>query len=114
MDWTLKTDNGVQLAEVLNFTPAMERTKIMTRLYDGSYNVQTVGDPANYAEATILVDSMSRLRAVNEAEALCALLTLRYMDVDYYGYIDAAPGWKPVVRGSVYTASIKFLVVAPV
>lgn len=112
MDWTLKTSAGVQLAEVQNFTPAKERTKIVTKLYDGSYNVQTVGDPTDYAEATICVTSLSDLRAVNEAEALCALLTLRYRDVDYYGYIEAAPSWKPVLRGSVYTASIKFLVVS--
>jgi hypothetical protein len=111
MDWTIKTEAGVELADVLNFTPAKERTKIVTKLYDGSYNVQTVGDPTDYADATICVESMSALRAVNESEASCVLLTLRYRDVDYYGYICDEPKWKPVLQGSVYTASIKFLVV---
>lgn len=110
MDWTLKTEAGVEIAQVLNFTPALERTKIETRLYDGSYNVQTIGAVGFKPTATLLVDSMDKLRAVNAAEAECAVLTLRYRDTDYVGYISGQPSWSPVIRGSVYTAAVKFMV----
>lgn len=110
MSWKLTTENGTELAKVLNFTPALDRAKILSRLYDGSYLAQTVGTPAHRPAATILVESMDALRAVNEAEASCALLRLTYRDETVTGYIVDAPKWSPVIRGSVYTASIVFAV----
>lgn len=110
MDWALKNSAGLELGRVLNYTPGLERVKIVTRLYDGSYNVQTVGVANETAVATVLVTDMSALRAVNLAEASGELLTLKYRDTDYTGYLDAKPSWKPIIAGSVYTASLRFLV----
>lgn len=114
MSWNLTTEAGTELAKVLNFTPALDRAKILTRLYNGDYMAQTVGTPAKRPSATILVDSMDALRAVNEAEASCALLKLRYKETVYTGYIVDTPKWTAVIRGSVYTASISFAVMSEV
>ena len=69
MSWTLTTAAGDELAKVLNFTPALERTKILTRLYDGSYLAQTVGFPSPRPTANIVAESMTALEAVTEAGA---------------------------------------------
>lgn len=108
MSWNLTTENGAELAKVLNFTPALDRAKIMNRLYGGGYLVQTIGTPSQRPAATILVETMDALRAVNEAEASGAMLRLTYRETTYIGYIVDAPKWTPVVRGSVYTAPITF------
>lgn len=110
MNWTLKTQAGTELAKVLNFTPALDRVKILTRLYGGGYLAQTVGEPAQRPTATILVESMTQLRAVNEAEASCAMLQLTYRGKIYTGYLVDAPKWTSVIRGSVYTAPVTFAV----
>ena len=110
MNWNLTTEAGAELAKVLNFTPALDRTKLISKLYGGSYLAQTVGDPALRPTVNILVDSMANLKAVNAAEAACTLLRLTYSGTVYIGYIAAAPKWTPVIRGSVYTASIEFAV----
>lgn len=107
MDWHLDKD-GTELARVLNFTPAAERAKVFTRLLDGSCLAQTIGDVTERAAVTLLVNSMEQLRAVNRAEAECALLTLRYRGTDYQGYLVDKPKWTPVIRGSVYTGAVTF------
>ena len=114
MNWNLTTEAGVELAKVLNFTPALDRTKILSKLYDGSYLVQTVGDPAKRPAATLLVENMAQLRAVNEAEAPSAVLRLTYSGTVYIGCIVAAPKWTAVIRGRVYTAPIEFVVLEEV
>ena len=35
MSWNLTNQSGDELAKVLNFTPALDRTKIITKLYGG-------------------------------------------------------------------------------
>ena len=112
MSWTLSTEAGVELAKVLNFTPALERTKILTRLYGGAYLAQTVGQPSERPTANIVVESMAALESVNEAEASCALLRLSYAGKIYTGYIAAAPKWTPIIRGRVYSAAIQLAVEA--
>lgn len=114
MSWNLCTAGGTELAKVLNFTPALERTKILTKLYGGGYLAQTVGEPSQRPTATILVDSLDALRDVNDAEASCALLDLTYREKKYTGYIVDAPKWAAVIRGSVYTAPITFAVLEEV
>ena len=116
MSWTIKNADGEELAKVLNFTPALDRAKILTRLYDGSYLAQTVGQPSKRPALNILVESMDALRAVEAAEAGCALLTVTYQDTEYIGYLVDAPKWTPVIRGRVYTAPVNFAVMeeAPV
>lgn len=110
MSWTLTTAAGDELAKVLNFTPALERVKILTRLYDGSYLAQTVGEPSSRPTANIVVESMEALEAVNLAEATCEELRLHYNGKIYTGYIVAAPKWTPIIRGSVYSASVQLAV----
>lgn len=112
MSWNLTTQNGTELAKVLNFTPALDRAKILTRLYGGEYLAQTIGTPAQKPAVTILVDGLAALRAVNEAEATCALLKLTYREKLYTGYIVDVPKWTPVIRGKVYTAPITFAVMS--
>ena len=114
MSWNLSTGAGTELAKVLNFTPALERSKIMSKLYGGGYLAQTVGVPSERPAATILVENMAQLRAVNDAEANCAVLRLTYSGVVYIGYIFDKPKWTPVIRGRVYTAPIEFAVLEEV
>ena len=114
MSWNLTNQSGDELAKVLNFTPALDRTKIITKLYGGKYLAQTVGTPAQRPTATILVESLAELRAVNEAEAACTPLRLTYRETVYIGYIIAAPKWTPVIRGRVYTAPVEFAVLEEV
>ena len=110
-DWTLKTSSGVEIASVMNFTPASDRTKILTRLYNGQYLAQTIGQVMQRPSVTLLVDSQDKLAAVNAAEAECAVLTLHYKDRDYTGYIVSPPRWTPLERGSIYRATIEFAVI---
>lgn len=108
MNWTLSTLAGEELAKVLNFTPALDRTKIVSRLFGGGYLVQTVGTPSQRPTVNILVDSMDALRAVNAAEAAGAELRITYNGATYTGFIMAAPKWTPIIRGRVYSAPIEF------
>ena len=110
MSWNLITAGGEELAKVLTFTPALDRAKIVSRLMGGGWLMQTIGTPAPRATANILVDSMDKLRAVNEAEAACTPLRLTYRDTVCTGVIFAAPKWTPVIRGSVYTAPVEFYI----
>lgn len=114
MSWILTTEGGDELAKVLNFTPALDRTKIITKLYGGGYLAQTVGTPAKRPTVNILVDSMELLRAVEAAEAACTRLRLTYRETTYVGYIFDKPKWSPVIRGRVYTAPIEFAVLEEV
>lgn len=114
MSWNLSTPEGEELAKVLNFTPALDRVKNVTRLYGGAYLAQTFGTPAQRPTVNILVETMDALRAVNEAEAACTVLDLTYNGTTYQGYIYAAPKWTPVIRGRVYTAPIEFCVTGEV
>ena len=108
MSWTLSTTAGEELAKVLNFTPALDRAKITSRLYGGGYLVQTVGTPTQRPAVNIVVESMDALRAVNAAEAAGALVDVTYRGTTYRGLIMAQPKWTPIIRGSVYSAPIDF------
>ena len=110
----MTTAGGEELAKVLNFTPALDRTKIISKLYGGGYLMQTVGTPAQRPTVTILVDTMEKLRAVEAAEAACTQLRVSYGGMIYVGCIYAAPKWTPVIRGRVYTAAVEFAVLEEV
>lgn len=111
VNWRLKTLDDVELAEVLNFTPASDRTKIETRLYNGTYQVQTIGAINLKPKITVLVRTIEQLEAVNEAEASCELLTLTYLNRTYTGYLSGQPSWEPALRGSHYVAQMDFMVI---
>ena len=110
-DWKLSLD-GVNIAQVMNFTAATERTKVLTRLYNGEYLAQTIGQTTQRPSITIRVDSQAELEAVNEAEATCAVLTLTYKDKIYTGYIVDKPSWSPMIRGKVYKTTVEFAVIS--
>lgn len=106
--WYLQK-NGVKIAGILSFLPATEGNKIVSRLYDGTYHVQTIGTPAECADINIVVTSQDMLRVVNAAEAAGDILIAHYKGVDYAGYIENRVSWQHIARGQVYTGSLRFL-----
>lgn len=97
------------IADVLTFVPGLERTKIITRLYDGSRHVQTIGITAPYANVEIFA-YQETISLLNAAEAQAELLRLVYKETAYFGYIEAPISWNAAIKGMAYTASIKFLI----
>lgn len=110
LNWSMR-NGGAILARVLNFGLKLERTKIVSRLYNGAYHVQTVGNAAQYADVTIYVDSPLKRDAVTEAEAQANLLTIEYRDETYSGYIQDVVVWTPVRTGKSYTGTLRFILV---
>ena len=108
----MTTQGGVELAQVLNFTPAMERVKLLTKLYNGQFLAQTLGEPQKQPTVTILVEDMDSLDAINQIEASCEVVRVRYRDKIYSGYIVDAPNWDARIRGRAYTAEIKLAVLS--
>jgi hypothetical protein len=97
-------------AAVINsFMLRSEGTKIISRLYDGTYHVQSIGTPAEYADMQITVDSLDGLRSLDQAAARADLLVACYRDVDYVGAVRGDIRWTPVIRGRVYQGACQFV-----
>lgn len=98
-----------KLADVLTFVHRLEQTKIISRLYDGSRHIQSIGAPARYADVEIFAYKAT-LDAMNLAEAQAELLKLTYCGDVYLGYIEAPIDWDPIIKGYAYKGKIKFLI----
>ena len=101
--------NGNKIADVLTFIQGLDQTKIISRLYDGSVQIQTVGTPISYADVEIFVYS-DTMDDVNTAEVQANLLRISYKDIIYSGYIESPVDWEPIIKGNSYRGKIKFLI----
>lgn len=107
-NWKLR-DGVKKLAAVQTFAKNIEQEKIITKALDGSIYIQTIGTGVQTADITIFAASRKERDAVNEAEAMGTLVNVLYRDTTYYGYIESAPEWSPVIEGRRYTANLKLL-----
>lgn len=99
-----------RLAAVQTCATNIEQTKVVSKALDGSVYIQTIGAGTLTADVDVHVSSREDREAVNRAEAEGALVNVLYRERRYYGYIEAAPAWTPVVPGRSYAASVKLLV----
>lgn len=99
-----------ELATIQSFIPGKDGNVVMTKLYDGSYNVQTVGDAADTAAITMWCRGYGAFNAINNAHAFGAVLIARWRGIEYSGYLKAAPNWKAEVAGEVWSAKVTMLV----
>ena len=106
----LQTSGGDRLCEIVSSYESLERTKIASRLYNGGYLMQTVGNPTRILNLHIRAWSDAERDAVNEAEAACAVIAAKFPASTLPGYILDAPGWNIIVNGSIYEADVKFVV----
>lgn len=108
MIWTLK-QSGATIARVLSCAADMDATKIVSKLYNGSWHVQTVGAARGVLSLQLYVDSRAARDTVNAAAAQAAVLTVAYRDSTYTGIIEGAVAWSPFVGGKSYTGTCKLL-----
>lgn len=110
MNNVLKDVNNKRLADVLTFVPGLEQNKVINRLYNGSYQIQTIGNPASYFDVEIFI-YRTEMDLINLAEARAEVLLVSYNGLTYVGCIEAPVQWDPVIKGESYKGKIKFLIV---
>ncbi len=90
----LKNSSDVSIAKyVQEISPIeYESTKIKNKLFDGTYHVQTIGDPQPYVSVEIFTNEI-QFDAINLGQANGEVFTL-IKDSNYYvGYIDEPVQW---------------------
>ena len=105
----LALSDGTTLCPVLTCQRGREQTKIVSRLYDGSYHVQTVGAAGTKYSVQVWATAAQH-DALDDAEALTAEVVLHYNGAQIIGYIDSAVSWSEAVAGSSYTGTLTLLV----
>lgn len=105
----LASSGGTRLADVLSFLPSLSGHKIVNRLYNGRWHVQTVGTANKKATVELLI-SVEVMDTINQAEVDGELLQIVYKDTTYLGYIESPIPWAPVVKGEHYTGTMSFLI----
>ena len=111
-EYQLQTSDGERLCEIFAESEHLERTKIATRLYGGSYLMQTVGTPTRIKDLSLRAWSRAEQAAVNAAEASNAVIQAKLGDETVQGWLLDAPSWTTVVnRVGVFEASVKFVVI---
>lgn len=108
-DWKV-TYNEEPVAQVLTFLPNYETTKIVNQLYDGTYQIQNVGYMRKKADVTIFVESLVALEKMETAAATSALITIRYREKTYKGYISEKINWSAAIPGQYYSGSFTLLI----
>ena len=109
--YQLQTAGGDRLCEIVSESERLERTKVASKLYDGSYLVQTVGNPTRIKDLRIRAWSRTEQAAVNAAEAENATLTAKLADELTEGFILDAPDWSIVANIGIFEADVKFVVI---
>lgn len=109
-EYELQTADGERLCEIFAESERLERTKIATKLYNGTYLLQTVGRPVRVRSLSIRAWSREEQRAVNEAEAANAPVVAVINDVRVNGFLLEAPDWSAVVnRVGIFEATVQFV-----
>lgn len=106
-NWALRI-GADKIAAVQTFAKNIEQEKIVTKALDGSVYIQTIGSGTHAADVQVFATRAERDK-VNEAEASGEFVNVLYRGETYYGYIEAAPEWAPVLDGRYYTGSFKLL-----
>jgi hypothetical protein len=94
---------------ILSFMLNLEQIKIISRLYDGSNHIQTVGRPSQSAEISVRATETQK-DILNLKEASAELLILFRQGITYKGIIKEQIKWKESVPRSVYEGSFAFLI----
>lgn len=107
-NYQLQTREGVRLCEIVSESAALDRVKIATKLYDGSWLFQTVGTPSVVRTLKLRAWTRAEQAAVNAAEAACTVLAAKLGETVVLGEILDAPGWSIVSDAGIFEATVKF------
>ena len=110
MSWDMKNGSAT-LARVLSFRKELDVTKIVGKLYNGTWHTQTIGEPRPVADVQIYVSSRTARDTANLAAAESALLTVSYRGDTYQGYIEDKINWADFVAGKSFTGTFRLLLV---
>jgi len=94
---------------VLSFMLNVEQIKIISRLYDGSNHIQTVGRPSRSAVVTVRATEVQK-DILNLKEANAELLTLLRQDITYLGKVKEPISWRESIPRKVYEGTFTFLI----
>jgi len=94
---------------VVSFIKKLEQTKIVNRLYDGTYQIQTVGNPATIA-VVVAHATIAQKDNLDAAEATAAMLQCIRDGTVYIGYIKEVINWTPVVLNVLYEGTLTLLI----
>lgn len=92
-----------------------ESIQVKNKLLDGSYHIQTIGNPLKYYEFEIL-SNHKQVDMLNLAETIGEKLKLIVDDKFYIGYIDEEMNWSRMTMRHTkstdrwYVAKMKFIV----
>ena len=109
-EYELQSSEGVRLCEIVSESERLERTKIATKLLDGSYLMQTVGNPTRIKLLHIRAWSRTEQQAVNAAEAENAVLTAVIGEDSFVGCLLDAPDWSIAANAAgIFEADVSFV-----
>jgi len=94
---------------VATFVKRLESTKIISKLYDGSQHIQTIGVPSQVADVTV-DGSVDDMDALNMCEARAEVIRIVRSDNTYIGVIRDPIVWSPIIKGKVYEGSFSFII----
>lgn len=94
---------------ILTFMLSLDQTKIVSKLYDGSNHIQTVGRPSKFATVIIRATDVQK-DILNLKEASAEQLTLLRQGIAYIGVIKEPISWKESIPRKVYEGSFIFLI----
>lgn len=90
---TIKSMTGELISDhIRDAVPAYERKKIENQLLDGSFNVQTVGDPFRILNVTTLGNQETTDR-LNYAEAIGEKIRVEVLGKRFDGWIRSQISW---------------------
>lgn len=106
MKTRLLTAVGDLISDKVTAQPKQETTEVVNTLLDGSWHVQTVGNPRSFYEIEFVV-SAARQGQVDQYAARKTLLRLERYGVSYTGVIRGDPDWA-LIRRSPNPAQAKY------
>lgn len=103
------TSGTEMVTGVVSFLKSLDQVKITTRLYDGTFQVQTVGSPASFADIDVHA-TIAQKDDLNNVEATGAVLQCIKEGINYIGYIKEAIKWSSVVDDKLYEGTLTLLI----
>lgn len=111
----LKTsDNQILTLGISNISPPIkESRKIKNTLLDGSYHIQTIGNPLEKYTFRMLCNQ-EQVEYINEAEATAEMLILQIKNNEKIGFIDNQISWERITNfrdnETLYIGSCDFVI----
>ena len=93
---------------VASFTKKTDQTKILTKLYNGTYQTQSIGNTA-YNATVVVYATTANMDILNLAEAESDYLKIEKDSVSYRGYIKDSISWSRYA-GNIYKGSFVFMI----